>query len=221
LKNQLLFNIFVLSVITLFCALGTWQLVRLQWKNTLINQISEGLESSPVNYSDKIKVNYQRVTIEGKYNFGKQIYLYSLNDKGQPGYDVITPFQGLGSENILVNRGWIKFNLKNNDIINRTTDNKIQGLILKNIKPNVFKPENDVKANIWFSINLEQIKELTDKNFGNYILYLENKDINIPKPKKITIDLPNNHLKYAFTWYSISISIFGYFLYFRKKNEIL
>jgi surfeit locus 1 family protein len=221
LKNQLLFNIFVLSVITLFCALGTWQLVRLQWKNTLINQISEGLESSPVNYSDKIKVNYQRVTIEGKYNFGKQIYLYSLNDKGQPGYDVITPFQGLGSENILVNRGWIKFNLKNNDIINRTTDNKIQGLILKNIKPNVFKPENDVKANIWFSINLEQIKEVTDKNFGNYILYLENKDINIPKPKKITIDLPNNHLKYAFTWYSISISIFGYFLYFRKKNEIL
>ena len=154
-------------------------------------------------------------------NFSKQIYLYSLNDKGQPGYDVITPFQGLGSENILVNRGWIKFNLKNNDIINRTTDNKIQGLILKNIKPNVFKPENDVKANIWFSINLEQVKDITGKNFNNYVLYLEDKEINIPKPKKITIDLPNNHLKYALTWYSISISIFAYFLYFRKTNEIL
>ena len=220
-KNQLLFNIFVLSVITLFCALGTWQLVRLQWKNTLIYQISEGLKSSPVNYSDKVRVNYQRVAIEGKYNFEKQIYLYSLNDKGQPGYDVITPFESLNSENVLVNRGWIKSNLKNNDIINRTIDNKIQGLILKNIKPNVFKPENDLKANIWFSINLEQIKKVTGKNFGNYILYLEDKKTNIPKPKKITIDLPNNHLKYAITWYSISISIFGYFLYFRKKNEIL
>ena len=137
-KNQLLFNIFVLSVITLFCVLGTWQLVRLQWKNTLIDQISEGLKSSPVNYSDKIKVNYQRVVIEGTYNFEKQIYLYSLNDKGQPGYDVITPFESLSSENVLVNRGWIKSNLKNNDIINRTIDNKIQGLILKNIKPNIF-----------------------------------------------------------------------------------
>jgi len=221
LKNQLLFNIFVLSVITLFCALGTWQLVRLQWKNTLISQISEGLKSSPVNYSDKVKVNYQRVKIEGEYNFGKQIYLYSLNDKGQPGYDVITPFEGLSLENVLVNRGWIKSNLKNNDIINRITNNKIQGLILKNMKPNVFKPDNDVKANIWFSINLQQVKEVTGKNFGNYILYLEDKKINIPKPKKISIDLPNNHLKYAFTWYSISISIFGYFLYFRKKNEIL
>ena len=220
-KNQLLFNIFVLSVITLFCALGTWQLVRLQWKNTLIDQISEGLKSSPVKYSDKIRVNYQRVAIEGKYDFEKQIYLYSLNDKGQPGYDVITPLEGLNSENVLVNRGWIQSNLKNNDRIDRVTDNKIQGLILKNIKPNVFKPENDVEANIWFSINLEQVKEVTGKNFSNYVLYLEDKKINIPKPKKITIDLPNNHLKYAFTWYSISISIFGYFLYFRKKNEIL
>ena len=171
----MLFNIFVLSVITLFCALGTWQLVRLQWKNTLISQISEGLKSSPVNYSNKAKVNYQRVVIEGKYNFEKQIYLYSLNDKGQPGYDVITPFESLNTENVLVNRGWIKSNLKNNDIINRTTDYKIQGLILRNIKPNIFKPENDVKANIWFSINLEQVKEVTGKNFGNYILYLEDK----------------------------------------------
>ncbi len=216
-----MFNIFVLSVITLFCALGTWQLVRLQWKNTLIDEISEGLKSLPINYTEKIKANYQRVTIEGNYDFGKQIYLYSLNDKGQPGYDVITPFESLNSENILVNRGWIKSNLKNNDIINRTINNKIQGLILKNIKPNIFKPENDTEANIWFSINLEQIQELTGKNFNNYILYLENKKINIPKPKKITIDLPNNHLKYSITWYSISISIFGYFLYFRKKNEIL
>ena len=220
-KNQLLFNIFVLSVITLFCALGTWQLVRLQWKNTLINQISEGLKSSPVNYSDKVKIDYQRVVLDGKYNFEKQIYLYSLNDKGQPGYDVITPFESLTSENILVNRGWIQNNLKNNEIINRTKNNRIQGLILKNVRPNIFKPENDTETNIWFSINLEQAKEITGKNFSNYILYLEDKEIIIPKPKKITIDLPNNHLKYAFTWYSIYISIFGYFLYFRKKNEIL
>ena len=220
-KNQLLFNIFVLSVITLFCALGTWQLVRLQWKNVLINQINVGLKSSPVNYSDEVKVNYQRVRIEGNYNFEKQIYLYSLNDKGQPGYDVITPFEGLNSENILVNRGWIKSNLKNNDIIDKVKGNKIQGLILRNVKPNIFKPENDLEKNIWFSINLKQAKEITGKNFSNYILYLEDKKINIPKPKKITIDLPNNHLKYAITWYSISISIFGYFLYFRKKNEIL
>ncbi|MDC0426912.1 hypothetical protein OAM08_02880 [Pelagibacteraceae bacterium] len=97
----------------------------------------------------------------------------------------------------------------------------MQGLLLKNPKKNIFKPDNDINKNIWFYINLEDVKKFTGKTFKEFILYLEDENINTPKPKQITIDLPNNHLKYALTWYSISISIFAYFLYFRKKNEIL
>ena len=220
-KYKLLFNIFVLLVITLFCALGTWQLVRLQWKNNLIDQIGEGLKSPAIKYSNKIQTNYQRVFVDGVYNFEKQIYLYSLNEKGEPGYDVITPFTTTESENILINRGWIKTVQKNANIINKITNKEIQGLLRKNSKKNIFKPDNEINKNIWFSINLEDIKKFTGKTFNEYILYLEDENINIPKPKQITIDLPNNHLKYALTWYSISISIFAYFLYFRKKNEIL
>jgi|TARA_B110000444_G_scaffold244505_1_gene264023 surfeit locus 1 family protein len=205
----------------LFCALGTWQLVRLQWKNNLINQISKGLESSAISYSNKIQTNYQRVYVNGEYDFEKQVYLYSLNEKGEPGYDVITPFKTMNSENILINRGWIKTVQKNENIINKNTNKKIQGLLLKNLKKNIFKPDNEINKNIWFSINMADIKKFTGKTFNEYILYLEDESINTPKPKQITIDLPNNHFKYALTWYSISISIFGYFLYFRKKNEIL
>ena len=94
-KHKLLFNFFVFFIITLFCALGTWQLARLQWKNNLINEIGEGLKSPAINYSNKIQKNYQRVIAEGEYDFEKQIYLYSLNEKGEPGYDVITPFKTL------------------------------------------------------------------------------------------------------------------------------
>ena len=208
-------------IITLFCALGTWQLVRLQWKNNLINQISEGLKSPALNYSNKINTNYQRISVNGEYDFEKQIYLYSLNENGKPGYDVITPFKTQGSENILVNRGWIETVQKNESRINKTTTTKIQGLLLKNVKKNIFKPDNEIKNNIWFSINSTDVKKFTGKTFNEHILYLEDENVVTPKPKKITIDLPNNHLKYALTWYSISISIFAYFLYFRKKNEIL
>ena len=201
--------------------LGTWQLVRLQWKNNLINQISEGLKSSAISYSNEIQINYQRVSVDGEYNFEKQIYLYSLNEKGEPGYDVITPFKTVDAKNILINRGWIKTTQKNENEINKVMSQKIQGLLLKNPKKNIFKPDNEIGKNIWFSINLEDVKKFTGKTFNEYVLYLEDDNINTPKPKQITIDLPNNHLKYALTWYSISISIFGYFLYFRKKNEIL
>ena len=217
LKKLFFFKIFVFLFITLFCCLGTWQLYRLQWKQDLINQISEGLKSTPIQYSKNIIVNYQRVSLEGKYDFKNQIYLYSLNEKGQPGFDVITPFETKYKENVLVNRGWIKKELKKNLKVNLSSS-KIKGLLREKNRKNIFTPKNDLKKNIWFSINLNEIKKITGKKFNKYIVYLEDDKIEAPKPKKITIDLPNNHLKYAITWYSISISILFYFLYFRKKQ---
>jgi surfeit locus 1 family protein len=217
LKNLFLFNIFVFLFITLFCSLGTWQLYRLQWKQNLISQISEGLKSNSIQYSKNIKKNYQKVNLVGEYNFKNQIYLYSLNTKGQPGFDVVTPFQTVNKENVLVNRGWIKKELKNDPKINYSTKN-ITGMLRIANRKNIFTPDNDIDENIWFSVNLEDLQKITDKKFNEFIVYLEDKNINIPKPKKITIDVPNNHLKYAITWYSISISILFYYLYFRKKK---
>jgi surfeit locus 1 family protein len=217
LKKLFLFNIFVFIFITLFCCLGTWQLYRLQWKQELISQISQGLKSIPIQYTQNIRKNYQRVTLVGQYHFENQIYLYSLNSKGQPGFDVITPFETQNKENVLVNRGWIKKELKNNSKINSSSNN-ITGMLRLPNRKNLFTPDNNMKENIWFSVNLDDVLEISVKKFNKFIVYLEDKTIITPKPKKITIDVPNNHLKYAITWYSISISILFYYLYFRKKK---
>ena len=219
-KKAFLFQLFVIFFITLFCALGTWQLYRLQWKLELISEITFGLDSRPIEYSSSIKKNYQRVNTKGKFNFDKQIYVYSLNEKGKPGYDVVTPFRTNKNENVLINRGWINKELKDNPIINldKETDQKIVGLLRKIYKPNIFKPENDIKNNIWFSINLEDLKEATGEQFNEFVIFLEDNQVKSPIPKKISIDVPNNHLKYAITWYAISISIIFYYLYFRRKK---
>ena len=218
-KNLFLFKIFVFLFITLFCALGTWQLYRLQWKQDLLSQISEGLKSTPIKYSQNINKNYQKVVLIGSYDFKNQIYLYSLNDKGQPGFDVVTPFETIRKEDVLVNRGWIKKELKYNSDINISSKN-ITGMLRQANRKNLFTPNNDINENIWFSINLEDVQKITGKKFNKFIVYLDDQNTDIPKPKKITVDVPNNHLKYAITWYSISISILFYYLYFRKKNEI-
>ena len=192
---------------------------RLQWKMELISEITFGLNSTPIKYSNNIEKNYQRVISQGKYNFDDQIYLYSLNDKGKPGFDVITPFQTIGNENVLVNRGWIDKKLKGFKEINLDNDNiEIIGLLRKIYKPNMFKPDNDIKNNIWFSINLNDLETFTETQFTNFVIYLENPDVEVPLPKNISIDVPNNHLKYAITWYSIAISILLYYLYFRKTK---
>ncbi len=219
-KKTFLFQLFVIFFITTFCVLGTWQLYRLQWKLDLISEITYGLDSSPIEYSNSIKKNYQRVTIKGKYYYDKQIYLYSLNDSGKPGYDVVTPFRTNKNENVLINRGWIIKELKDNPSINLKIDSeiKITGILREIYKPNIFKPNNDIKNNIWFSINLEDLKETTGEQFNEFIIFLEDNQAKTPLPKKISIDVPNNHLKYAITWYAISISIIFYYLYFRRKK---
>ena len=79
-------------------------------------------------------------------------------------------------------------------------------------------PDNDIKNNIWFSINLEDLKEATGEQFNGFVIFLEDNQVKTPVPKKISIDVPNNHLKYAITWYAISISIIFYYLYFRRKK---
>ena len=156
--------------------------------------------------------------VEGKFKFEKQIYLYSLNENGKPGFDVITPFLSSKNEYLLVNRGWIDKQDKNKKNIDSFEEKKITGIIKKIQKANIFKPENDLSENIWFSINLDDLKKFTGISFDDYVIFLQGKDYNLPKTKIISADLTNNHLKYALTWYAVALSILIYFLYFKRRQ---
>ena len=211
-------SIFVFFSIVLFCSLGTWQIYRLQWKLDLIDEINYGLNSESVPYSKKNIINYQKVKFSGTFDFEKQIYLYSLNSNGKPGYDIITPLKINSNEILIVNRGWISNDLKNNKNINKMKSKSFEGIVKKISKPNPFKPENDIKNNVWYSLKLEDLQNFTGYKLTNFVLYLQNSENNLVEKKIISPDLPNNHLKYAITWYSVALSILLYFLYFRKKQ---
>ena len=216
--KKISFSIFVLLSIVLFCSLGTWQLYRLQWKLELINEIENGLNSEAVYFSKTNIKNYQKVKFDGKFDFTKQIYLYSLNEKGTPGYDVITPLKTNTNEILLINRGWIQNDKKADTKINKVNIRDFEGIIKKITKPNLFKPENDIKKNIWYSLNLRDLMEFTGYKLDNFVIILQNNQNGFIKKKIVTPNLPNNHLKYALTWYSVALSILLYFLYFRKKQ---
>ena len=191
----------------------------MQWKLDLIDQINAGLKSEPVKYSKNDKKNYQRVTVEGKFKYNKQIYLYSLNETGKPGFDVITPLMTNSNEHVLVNRGWIEKNYKDLKSINVIKDNEIVGIFREIPKNQTFLSQKTIfSKNVWFSLDVNDLKRFTGINFRNYVIFLEGKKTNLPAPKVITANLTNNHLKYALTWYSVALSILIYFLYFRKKQ---
>ena len=215
-KNKLLFSVFVIFFISVFVALGSWQIVRLNWKVNLISEIENSLKNPPLELTQSNKKNYLKIKTSGSIDLDKQIYLYNLNDNGTPGFEVINPIL-IDDENFLINRGWIPFEKKNTEEINFFDENNIIGTLKLQGKKNIFKPDNEIEKNYWFSLNREDILKFTGKEFSEYIIYLDGNYI-FPKPKKITANISNNHKKYAITWFSLAISILLIYLYFRKKN---
>ena len=160
--------------------------------------------------------NFLKIKTSGSIDFDKQIYLYNLNENGTPGFEVINPII-IDSKNYLINRGWIPFEKKDLEEIYEFDENNIIGILKFQGRKNIFKPDNDIKENYWFSLDREDILEFTGKKFSNYIIYLDG-NYQSPKPKKITANISNNHKKYAITWFSLAISILLLYLYFRRKN---
>ncbi len=215
-KNKFLFSVFIIFFILVFIGLGTWQIIRLNWKNNLILEIENSLKNPPVELAQSKKENFLKIKTSGFIDFDKQIYLYNLNDSGTPGFEVINPIT-IEDENYLINRGWIPFEKKGTQEINLFDQKNIIGTLKLQGRKNIFKPDNDLDENYWFSLNREDVLKFTGKNFSNYIIYLDG-DYQFPRPKKITANISNNHKKYAMTWFSLALSILLLYLYFRKKN---
>ena len=215
-KHKFLFSVFVIFFILVFVSLGTWQIIRLNWKNNLIFEIENSLKKPPVELSNINQENYLKIKTSGDIDFEKQIYLYNLNENGTPGFEVINPLS-VNQKNYLINRGWIPFEKKGMQEINEFDEKNIFGTLKLQGRKNIFKPNNDIEKNYWFSLDREDIMKFTGKEFSKYIIYL-NGNYKFPKPKKITANISNNHKKYAITWFSLAISILLLYLYFRKKN---
>ena len=215
-RYKFLFSIFIFFFIIIFIALGSWQIVRLNWKLELINQIETSLKNEPINLTNTNHKNYLKIKTEGLIDYDKQIYLYNLNENGEPGFEVVNPLT-TKNENYLLNRGWIPLDKKNNKFTNKVDESNIIGILKKQTKANMFKPKNDILDNYWFTLDRDDIFNFTGKKFSPYIIYISNKN-ELPKPKMITGNISNNHKKYAITWFSLAISILLIYLYFRKKN---
>ena len=215
-KHKFLFSVFIIFFILVFVGLGTWQIIRLDWKNNLILEIENSLKNPPVELAESNKENFLKIRTSGSIDFDKQIYLYNLNDTGTPGFEVINPIT-IGDENYLINRGWIPFEKKGTEEINIFDQENIIGTLKLQGRKNIFKPDNDLVENYWFSLNREDVLKFTGKNFSKYIIYLDG-NYQFPRPKKITANISNNHKKYAMTWFSLALSILLLYLYFRKKN---
>ncbi len=108
--KRLSYGLFMTGLALLF-SLGAWQLKR-GFEKAEITALSETGENSvieltraPANWQD---LNFQSVILKGQWLTGKTFLIDNRLNQGQPGYEVLTPFQLSEDKTVLlVNRGWI------------------------------------------------------------------------------------------------------------------
>ena len=208
-------DIFFIIFIFIVLSLGTWQVFRLDLKNNLISNLENNLKKNFVSFNIDIDQEYTKVLLKKKDSKSK-IFLYHLN-KGEIGFKVIVPYEVNSSLIVLVDKGWVrkdKINLIKNTLLN---DDVIVGYTKKITKKNLFTPNNNIKEDFLYSIDVDSLKKSLNKNIYPLLIIQTskiNKDI---IPNEYEVRIPNNHLQYAITWYGLAIVTIIFFLYYRKK----
>jgi len=195
--------------------LGTWQVYRLYLKNNLISDLEKNLKTSSINFNVDIDKEYTKVFFKKK-DINTKIFLYHLN-KGEIGFKVIVPYEINSSLLVLVDKGWIrkdKINLIKNTLFN---DDIIEGYTKKIREKNLFTPNNNIKEDFLYSVEIDNLKKSLNKNIYPLLIIQTSKTNKDIIPNDYEVRLPNNHLQYAITWYGLALFTIIFFLYYRKK----
>ena len=208
---DIFFIFFILTVLSL----GTWQVLRLCSKNNLISDLENNLKKNSINFNVNIDKEYTKVLFKKK-DLKSKIFLYHLN-KGEIGFKVIVSYEVNSSLVVLVDKGWIrkdKINLIKNTLFN---DDIIEGYTKKIREKNLFTPNNNIKEDFVYSVEVDNLKKSLNKNIYPLLIIQTSKTNKNIVSNDYEISLSNNHLQYAITWYGLALVTIIFFLYYRKK----
>ena len=183
--------------------MGTWQVYRLYLKNNLISNLQNNLKTSSINFNVDIDKEYTKILFKKK-DLNTKIFLYHLN-KGEIGFKVIVPYEINSSLLVLVDKGWIrkdKINLIKNTLFN---DDIIEGYTRKIREKNLFTPNNNIKEDFLYSVEIDNLKKSLNKNIYPLLIIQTSKTNKDIIPNDYEVRLPNNHLQYALTWYGLAL----------------
>ncbi len=211
--------------------LGTWQIHRKAWKEGLIASLHAQLAAPPVALPppatwprlDRQESEYRRVSFTASFDNAEEALVYAAPssfrpDVSGPGYWVFTPARLAGGAIVLVDRGFVP---EGRQDVKTRREGQIAGPV--NIVGSLrwpdsrhwFTPNDEPAKNLWFSRDPQSIAAA--KGLGAVApFYVEQESPvppgGLPKPGKLMVMLPDNHLQYALTWYGLALLLVIYFV---------
>jgi surfeit locus 1 family protein len=224
----------MLVCLAILIGLGVWQLQRKVWKENLIAAMTERLDAaprplpSPAQWSGLRQQadEFRRVAFAAQFVPGQQALVYTPGaalrpDVNGPGYFVFAPARLPDGSAVVVDRGFVPVERK--DIADRAADVPqgtvdVVGVLRWPEQPNMFTPGVDEKGNVWFARETAAMSERG--HWGATAPFYVEQESPVPpggwpKPGKLVVRLPDNHLQYALTWFGLAaalIAVYGWWL---------
>ena len=232
--------LFMIVGIIILCGLGTWQVKRLYWKEALIAKVERRTALAPMeinNFLDRQMVEdnwpYSPISAKGTYDHSREVYFFTTSKEGRSGWNVHTPMLLGNGKYLIVNRGFVPYDMKEPDKRANgqvTGEQSIKGLVRvpQKEKPNGWFPENNPAGRELFWRDYNLFVDLMGKDRGReFVPFFVDADEapnpgGWPKGGTTIISFPNSHLQYAVTWYGLALTLLGvgsYFLYSRRQND--
>lgn len=204
--------------------LGSWQIKRLNWKLKMIDQLEEKLNQNMVRLPARIEpaaipeFAYRKVFVEGTFDYSHEIMLGPRTRDGELGFHVITPLvRGEGKDTILVNRGFVKrVKRTQSERPDSLTEGKVElvGMLRDQDQANSFTPPNNAEKGEWVFANIDEMAKhagtepvLVDEIFSGHAGQISMRlAAGVPVGRSATIELRNQHMTYAITWYALSLA---------------
>lgn len=234
--KRLLFIGLTAIVFVLLLSLGTWQVQRLQWKTELLQAIEARIAAPPAALADMERrwsetgdVDYWPVEITGSFEHGGEQHFFATH-KGHAGYHVYTPMRLADQRVVFVNRGFVPFDRK--DASTRQSGQvsgavTVVGLARNRLdeKPSWVVPDNDQAGNIYYWKDLDAMALQLGLDPAGQIVpfFVDAGDTpnpgGLPVGAVTMINLPNNHLQYAITWYGLAAALAGVFGFWLLRSR--
>jgi surfeit locus 1 family protein len=229
-------TLFTIPALIVLLGLGTWQVQRLHWKEGLIADRTArttaapialpapGAPLSPVALTD---LDFRHGTATGVFQHEREMYIAARTMEGSVGYQIVTPLQQADGSVVLVNRGWVPETRKNPA---KRAEGQLAGTVTVDgaiRAPGVqhwLQPDNQPVQNIWFWSDLPAMAAHAGIAPDKLVpVFLEaGPALNpggLPVGGQTKVNLPNDHLQYAITWYALAAALAViYVLYHRQPR---
>ncbi len=228
-KSLLAPTLFTLFGMILLLGLGTWQLQRLHWKEGLIAAREAGMVAAPVPLPTTLAaaatLEYRHVRVTGRFRHDRTLYLHAIAADGAPGYHVLTPLVLGDGAVLMVDRGFVPPDRKDpatRAAADASGEATVTGILRLPPAPGWFVPDNRPDRNEWFFIDLPAMAAAA--KVGTVLPFYVDADATpnpggYPVGGQTVIDLPNNHLQYAITWYALAAALVVFYIALVRRRR--